>query len=169
MQVNKGSQYPGAKVYYDAAEWASVDPTLPIGVTGVEIDTGKEKDGDGSTAWSSLPYKSVDGAASIYRGIVRAVASANGNNIDLEDGISTGGVTTARVGNVLTLELVGYAFDALKTLVQVTYLGDPANTVVYATVNDGLSTIDLTFVDMAGTILTDVPTVDLSVEVLVYP
>lgn len=39
-----------------AAEWTSSDPTLAAGEPGAEIDTGKLKIGDGSTAWSSLPY-----------------------------------------------------------------------------------------------------------------
>jgi len=39
-----------------AANWASVNPTLAIGETGFETDTGKLKVGTGSTAWSSLLY-----------------------------------------------------------------------------------------------------------------
>lgn len=39
-----------------AANWTSVDPTLEQGEMGYEVDAKKLKFGDGSTAWSSLPY-----------------------------------------------------------------------------------------------------------------
>ena len=39
-----------------AASWASVNPTLAIGETGFETDTGKLKVGTGSTAWNTLLY-----------------------------------------------------------------------------------------------------------------
>ena len=39
-----------------AANWASVNPTLAVGETGFETDTGKFKIGTGSTAWTSLLY-----------------------------------------------------------------------------------------------------------------
>lgn len=36
--------------------WAQFDPVLAEGEFGVEIDTGRFKMGDGSTAWNALPY-----------------------------------------------------------------------------------------------------------------
>lgn len=39
-----------------AATWTSVNPTLSSGEPGFETDTGNLKVGDGSTAWTSLPY-----------------------------------------------------------------------------------------------------------------
>lgn len=39
-----------------AANWASVNPVLHQGEKGLETDTGKEKTGDGVTAWNSLGY-----------------------------------------------------------------------------------------------------------------
>lgn len=39
-----------------AANWTSVDPVLADGEAGYETDTGQEKTGDGTTAWTSLPY-----------------------------------------------------------------------------------------------------------------
>lgn len=39
-----------------AANWTSGDPTLSAGEPGFETDTGRFKIGDGSTAWTSLPY-----------------------------------------------------------------------------------------------------------------
>jgi hypothetical protein len=39
-----------------AASWAANNPVLPIGQVAVESDTGRIKVGDGSTAYTSLPY-----------------------------------------------------------------------------------------------------------------
>lgn len=39
-----------------AANWTSVNPILLEGEVGIETDTRKQKVGDGSTAWNSLPY-----------------------------------------------------------------------------------------------------------------
>lgn len=39
-----------------AANWTSVNPVLLEGEVGLELDTGKSKVGDGSTAWNSLAY-----------------------------------------------------------------------------------------------------------------
>lgn len=39
-----------------AAQWTAANPIMLVGERGVEIDTGKEKSGDGVTAWNSLPY-----------------------------------------------------------------------------------------------------------------
>ena len=40
----------------NAADWTSVNPILHEGEPGVELDTGKYKIGDGSTAWVDLDY-----------------------------------------------------------------------------------------------------------------
>lgn len=43
-----------------AANWTSVNPILLEGEVGIETDTNKTKIGDGTTAWNSLAYNSVD-------------------------------------------------------------------------------------------------------------
>lgn len=43
-----------------AADWTSNNPTLAPGEPALETDTGRQKIGDGSTAWTGLPYASVD-------------------------------------------------------------------------------------------------------------
>lgn len=46
-----------------AATWTSVNPTLAAGEIGLETDTRLIKAGDGTTAWTSLPYVAIpDGA-----------------------------------------------------------------------------------------------------------
>lgn len=42
-----------------AANWASFNPVLAQGEPGIESDTGKQKFGNGTTAWASLPYASA--------------------------------------------------------------------------------------------------------------
>jgi len=44
-----------------AANWTASDPILALGEPGLETDTRKIKYGDGSTAWSGLPYASGGG------------------------------------------------------------------------------------------------------------
>ena len=39
-----------------AAAWTSANPTLASGEVGYETDTGKQKIGDGATAWTALTY-----------------------------------------------------------------------------------------------------------------
>lgn len=39
-----------------AAAWTSANPTLSAGEMGIETDTQRSKFGDGTTAWTSLPY-----------------------------------------------------------------------------------------------------------------
>ena len=41
-----------------ASNWTTANPTLSSGEPAYETDTGKLKYGDGTTAWSSLPYAS---------------------------------------------------------------------------------------------------------------
>lgn len=40
-----------------ATNWEAANPILAQGEPAMEIDTKKEKIGDGTTAWNSLPYR----------------------------------------------------------------------------------------------------------------
>lgn len=42
------------------AEWSSANPTLAAGEVGISLDVDKIKIGDGTTAWSSLPYANLN-------------------------------------------------------------------------------------------------------------
>lgn len=44
-----------------ASQWTSTNPTLAAGEFGFETDTNKLKCGNGTTAWTSLPYLNNDG------------------------------------------------------------------------------------------------------------
>lgn len=53
-----------------AANWSSANPTLSAGEPAFETDTGKEKIGDGTTAWSSLPYQSSNNLGRFTQGLI---------------------------------------------------------------------------------------------------
>jgi hypothetical protein len=61
-----------------AANWTSVNPTLSAGELGVELDTGKLKVGNGTTAWNSLSYIGLTPAE-----ISTAISEAIADVIDL--------------------------------------------------------------------------------------
>ena len=46
-----------------ASSWTSTNPILAEGEMGIETDTDQFKIGDGLTAWTSLSYGGVAGAA----------------------------------------------------------------------------------------------------------
>ena len=45
-----------------AAQWSTANPILASGEHGYETDSGKEKIGNGATAWNTLPYSQAIGA-----------------------------------------------------------------------------------------------------------
>jgi hypothetical protein len=57
-----------------AANWTSVNPILSVGEPAVETDTGRQKMGDGTTAWASLAY--LVGAAEVSAAQTAAQAAA---------------------------------------------------------------------------------------------
>lgn len=85
-----------------AANWTAADPVLLSGEAGYETDTGSFKIGNGSTAWSALPYASttrlqdmsdvlasgkVDGSVLIYDATsAKFVADEVTTKITLTDG-----------------------------------------------------------------------------------
>lgn len=61
-----------------SAQWSANNPVLLDAEIGVDTDTGKFKIGDGSTAWSSLPYAAATPAeVSEYRQIRLRDTAAN--------------------------------------------------------------------------------------------
>ncbi|NDG04403.1 MAG: hypothetical protein EB121_03520 [Alphaproteobacteria bacterium] len=76
-----------------AAQWTSANPTLAQGEVGVETDTSKFKVGTGSTAWTSLAYAGVTGAASSTDGALVAFDGTTGKVIK-----ANGTVTAAQGG-----------------------------------------------------------------------
>jgi hypothetical protein len=60
-----------------AAQWTTANPVLAPGEPGHETDTNKQKVGDGSTAWISLPYTTSDATGT--------VESVTGDGVDNTD------------------------------------------------------------------------------------
>lgn len=84
------------------AEWASANPVLLAGEVGLETDTNRLKAGDGSLAWSALPY--ISGAESSLADLhdVNQAAAVNGSTLvyNASTGTWEAGPTTT------TLEIV---------------------------------------------------------------
>ena len=85
-----------------AANWASVNPTLAVGETGFETDTGKLKVGTGSTAWNSLIYVTD---ASDLAGIIPS-ARISGSYTGIT------GVGTVTAGDIAATLLSGFIASA---------------------------------------------------------
>jgi hypothetical protein len=79
-----------------AAQWATANPTLAAGETGVETDTRKFKVGDGSTAWNSLTYATLS-----YRGAYSAGTTYYVNDVVVSGGSTYICILTS-TGNAVT-------------------------------------------------------------------
>lgn len=91
-----------------ASSWTSANTVLAAGEIGFETDTRKTKVGDGSTAWTSLNYTTVDLANAALTGTPTApTAAANTNTTQI--------ATTAYVQTEIT-DLINSAPGALDTL-----------------------------------------------------
>jgi hypothetical protein len=93
-----------------AAGFAAANPVLGYGVTGVETDTGRQKVGDGVTAWSTLTYAD---AAAIQRANhtgTQAISTVSGLQAALDAKATPADVSSAVSG------LVNAAPAALDTL-----------------------------------------------------
>ena len=75
-----------------AANWAAVNPVLAQGEEGLELDTGQEKVGNGTTNWNNLPYKTFGITASS----IGAATAAQGAKADTA--VQPAGLTKTAVG-----------------------------------------------------------------------
>ena len=80
-----------------AANWTFINPVLSDGEPAYETDSGREKTGDGATAWIALPYKPVLEEVALLSSLEAeqssriAADTALQNNLNSkEDEISTG-------------------------------------------------------------------------------
>jgi hypothetical protein len=69
-----------------AAAWTSANPTLASGEVGYETDTGKQKIGDGTTAWTSLAYYHDPDGAGTYAPIAKGVTNGDSHDHSGGDG-----------------------------------------------------------------------------------
>lgn len=63
-----------------AANWASTNPVLQLGETGIERDTRKTKQGDGATPWNGLQYATQPFDNAALTGNPTAPTQSPGNN-----------------------------------------------------------------------------------------
>jgi hypothetical protein len=87
-------------------EWRNANPTLAQGEVGIDLDSGRIKIGDGSTAWNSLAYeRPVESVANTANSLVQRDADGN-----FQAGTITGTVignasTASRLANVRQIQL----------------------------------------------------------------
>ena len=83
-----------------AALWTSVNPVLESGEPGFETDTGKQKIGDGVTAWTSLGYQ-ADGAGMAAALALKAdkTTTVNGHPLSANVTVTKADVTLGSVDN----------------------------------------------------------------------
>lgn len=87
-----------------AANWTSANPTLLSGELGFETDTYKYKLGDGTTAWNSLAYASVN-TDKIEEGNTEAEVVDTGSDGHFK--ITTEGTERIRVGPAGQIGIAG--------------------------------------------------------------
>lgn len=88
-----------------AANWTSNNPTLSAGEMGYETDTGKFKIGDGSTAWTSLAYKSSTGLTSIVEDTTPELGG------EMDAGAHTIGFTETDNGDSSTADTINWTLS----------------------------------------------------------
>ena len=125
-----------------AANWTSTNPTLAPGEMGLETDTYKFKVGNGSSAWTALPYAvdipSQTGQAGKYLKTDGTVTSWDTVAGDIEgvtagtglSGGGTSGTVTVSIDTTVTADLT-----TAQTLTNKTLTSPVINT---ATFNDGV-------------------------------
>ena len=81
-----------------AAAWTAANPTLASGELGLETDTTYYKIGDGSTAWTSLAYGSIQGTLADDSVTTAKILNANVTAAKLANtAVTAGAYTTADI------------------------------------------------------------------------
>jgi len=95
-----------------AAAWTAANPVLAAGELGLETDTTYYKIGDGTTAWTSLAYGSIQGVPT--NNSITSAMIVDGTIVAGD--IASNAVTTAKIlnENVTTDKLANAAVTATK-------------------------------------------------------
>lgn len=113
-----------------AAWWTSNNPVLALDDIGEEFDTGRNKVGDGSTAWNDLDYSYLTpGAADLYNQVVED----DGTPVTQRASVNfTGaGVSVADTGGKTTVTIAGGAGEAFPVgSVFIAFIADNPNTLL---------------------------------------
>lgn len=97
IKIRRGQSGTGS------GKWGTVNPTLEAGEFGFELDTGKLKIGDGTTAWNSLTY--VTDASKI-------TGTSLSSTVVSSSLTSVGTLTNLTVTNPINGSITGSAFSA---------------------------------------------------------
>ena len=95
-----------------AAAWTAANPVLAAGEMGLETDTTYYKIGNGSTAWTSLAYGSIQGAPA--NSSITSAMIVDGTIVAGD--IASDAITTAKIldDNVTTAKIADDAVTAAK-------------------------------------------------------
>jgi hypothetical protein len=93
-----------------AAQWTASNPILAAGEPGVERDTGRQKIGDGTTAWNSLPY--VDAVGLSTKADTSALTAGLATKVDTSTLTTDGDILTRSGGSVTRTTRANLAADA---------------------------------------------------------
>jgi Major tropism determinant N-terminal domain len=137
-----------------AANWTSGNPTLALREVGLELDTGKFKVGDGTTAWTSLSYfgggavawASITGIPSAVSGTTAAFTTAQESKLA---GVASGATANAsdsalRDRSTHTGTQAASTVTGLATVATTGAYGDLSGAPSLATVATSGSAADLT-------------------------
>jgi len=97
-----------------AAAWTAANPVLAAGELGLETDTTFYKIGDGTTAWTSLAYGSIQGALAANAVTTAKILDANVTAAK----IASDAVTTVKIldANVTAAKLASDSVTTVKIL-----------------------------------------------------
>jgi hypothetical protein len=87
-------------------EWRNANPTLAQGEVGIDLDSGRIKIGDGSTAWNSLAYeRPVESVANTANSLVQRDADGNFQAGTITATVIGNASTASRLANVRQIQL----------------------------------------------------------------
>jgi hypothetical protein len=117
---------------------------LAAGEKGLETDTGKEKNGDGATAWTSLPY--VGGGSPIVASVTQSATPAiNTDHMSVASILSlTQNITS------MTSGLTGTPVDGQSLTVRITNAGAAPTVLVASTIAKGSSSVTTAAINTTG-------------------
>lgn len=105
-----------------AAQWTAANTILDASEIGYESDTGKFKIGDGSTAWSSLPYSVTSTElASQVASLVDAAPSTLDTLNELAAALGDDANFSTTVTNSLATKVTGDGITDIVALTQAEY------------------------------------------------
>tara|TARA_R110000822_G_scaffold87361_1_gene203001 strand:- start:140 stop:1057 length:918 start_codon:yes stop_codon:yes gene_type:complete len=121
-----------------ASNWTSENPVLAQGEPGYETDTGKEKIGDGSTAWTSLAY--AGGGSTTLLGLTDVSGDGTNGQVLTTDGAAAFSFTTVSSGSSTLLGLTDVVSDGTSGQMLTT---DGAGSFSFTTTNIGNDLTDV--------------------------